>query len=265
MGSFPPPLDSSSFGRSNSRMSFFRTLIGQRNDDYRSDAPQEFLDQRAQGQSTNVDETRHRSNRASRSNRSGRWSLRHSFDNDMEEVPGSFPQRCRRCCRNVFTPSPAAMSRMSRVINSKIWHAGLLFFTVVLLFGAQVQELWVPKGGDVVFDVLFSVDFVYLFTDICMRCWVESSYFDFQICRKGDSSSSWGNCRLGSFMFWCDLISTCLLLWDISYINQRLYDASTIDLELDRTGRPVSAIASVSRCCAKEFLSLPGTSYLYSW
>ena len=118
----------------------------------------------------------------------------------------------------------------------------LVFFTILLLFGAQIQELWAPKEGDIFFDVLYTVALGAFALDIFFRCYTEPQYFEFNVCGKttGDApAAAWGSCRLGSFMFWCDLLSSATLLFNISFVNASAFQAETIDIELDRYGLPV--------------------------
>lgn len=138
---------------------------------------------------------------------------------------------------------------MSVLISSRVWHALLVFFTILLLFGAQLQELWVPKEGDIVFDILFTVALGVFAFDMLFRCYTEPQYFEFNLCGKtfGEAPAAWGSCRLGSFMFFCDLLSTVTLLYDISYINRALVATETIDIELNGFGLPV-------RCLGRTFL-----------
>jgi len=138
-------------------------------------------------------------------------------------------------------PSRATLDRITVLLSTRIWQILLVFFTILLLFGAQFQELCVPKGGDVVFDVLFTMALVVFALDIIFRMYTEPQYFEFNLCGKtlGDTPVAWGSFRLGSFMFWCDLISSLTLLYDISYINKSLFNIVTIDIELDHFGLPV--------------------------
>ena len=117
----------------------------------------------------------------------------------------------------------------------------LVFFTILLLFGAQFQKLWAPKEVDIVFDVLYTVALGAFALDIIFRCYTEPQYFEFNLCAKttGDPPAAWGSCRLGSFMFWCDLLSSATLLFNISFVNASAFEVETIAIELDRYGLPV--------------------------
>ncbi len=117
----------------------------------------------------------------------------------------------------------------------------LVFCTILLLFGSEIQELWFPKQADIIFNVLYVVALCVFVGDIMVRCYTEPQYFEFNLCAKtvGDAPAAWGAFRLGSFMFWCDLISSATLLYDISFINTFYFAIETINMELDQFGLPV--------------------------
>lgn len=164
-----------------------------------------------------------------------------SGEEDTPVAKSRLHRSCSKIC-SYTTPSKASLNRLSALITSKLWHGLLVFFTIVLLFGCQIQELWVPKEWDTAVDVLFTVALGFFALDIIIRCYTEPQYFEFHLCGKtvlGDAPGAWGSCRLGSFMFWCDLLSSSTLLFDISYVNARHFDAATIDIDLDRFGLPV--------------------------
>lgn len=138
-------------------------------------------------------------------------------------------------------PNRKTVEWMSHYQASRFWQFSLVFFTMLLLFGSQLQELWVPKEGDFYFDILFTIALGVFVIDMLIRCYVEPNYFGFNLRKPTDASAAWGSCRLGSFMFWCDMISTATLLYDISFINRPLFDEETIEIELDPWGMPVSS------------------------
>jgi hypothetical protein len=150
-------------------------------------------------------------------------------------------QRAGAGMASCLRPSRATLDGVSILISSRTWHVLLIFFTILLLFGSQFQELWVPKEGDIVFDILFTVALGVFALDMLFRCYTEPQYFELNLCGKsfGEAPAAWGSCRLGSFMFWCDLVSSLTLLWDISYVNKILFDEETIDIQLDGFGLPV--------------------------
>jgi hypothetical protein len=57
--------------------------------------------------------------------------------------------------------------------------------------------------------------------------------------RVEEDPEKWGKIHIGSFLFWCDVVSTACLLYEISYINATQNDIHTIDIHLDMFGIPV--------------------------
>jgi len=57
--------------------------------------------------------------------------------------------------------------------------------------------------------------------------------------RQGLHQTRFFGLRMGSFMLWCDMVSTAALLHDISYINSGEYSVQQIDLRLNEFGVPV--------------------------
>ena len=159
--------------------------------------------------------------------------------------------------RTCFCPQipPAAMDWINhRLINTRAWNGFTILFTVVLLFGTQIQDLWCPKSSDVAFDVLFTCSFIFLIFDVFLRSVADPSYFIFTVGRRdfrsldgesafirSDALCGFHTClQIGSFMFWCDLLSTLSLLWDISYIGGLRTSMVMVDIEIDELGVPVS-------------------------
>jgi hypothetical protein len=225
-------------GSNRLKMSFFRNIFNRRDDDYRSDQPSAPA---AVRRAVSTDYRAARSNNSAAS--AGPNSSSGSFGEDGES-PASMSrmQRFGAGMANCLRPSRAALDGVSMLISSRTWHVMLVFFTILLLFGSQFQELLVPKEGDIVFDILFTVALGVFAFDMLFRCYTEPQYFELNICGKsfGEAPAAWGSCRLGSFMFWCDLVSSLTLLWDISYVNKFLFDEATIDIQLDGFGMPVS-------------------------
>jgi hypothetical protein len=64
----------------------------------------------------------------------------------------------------------------------------------------------------------------------------------------GGTSSCWPTCanlQCGSFIFWCELASTCSLLYEISFINKKHFQQERIQIGLDQFGIPVSFSLSI--------------------
>ena len=103
----------------------------------------------------------------------------------------------------------------------------------------------IEDRGDLIFDVLRSLMLVFFLTDMTTRCITEYDYFMFTLCKgrkdrlsststtaaarisnnKGDGSDL--TFAIGSFLFWCDAVSTASILYDLSFINKVRYDTIT--------------------------------------
>jgi hypothetical protein len=137
---------------------------------------------------------------------------------------------------------------LHRCIRSRVWKALSIIFSVFLLFGSQIQQLYVPPEGDIVFDVLRVITFCFFLVDMGFRTLAEPNYFHFHLFGTTRGSGAFSAfettptttttkdssaCEFGSFMFWCDLVSTGVLLYDISFINANHYDVVEVDIFLD--------------------------------
>jgi hypothetical protein len=138
--------------------------------------------------------------------------------------------------------------RLHRCIRSRVWKALSIFFSVFLLFGSQIQHLCVPPGIDIVFDILDMITFCFFLVDMGFRTLAEPNYFHFHLCGTTRGSGAFGAfettptttttkdssaCEFGSFVFWCDLVSTGVLLYDVSCINANHYDVVKVAIDLD--------------------------------
>lgn len=115
---------------------------------------------------------------------------------------------------------------LRNVIDHPAWLLLTFFCTFVLLFGSQIQDLWLPKSGDKAVDVIFTLAFITFSIDIIVRSIVDPIYFSCSLRkpnrfdRASVSDGFWTlGCNACSFFFWCDVIATLSLLYDISYIN----------------------------------------------
>jgi len=68
------------------------------------------------------------------------------------------------------------------VLNSKPYRILLIVLTFILLFGAPIQTLVIPKAGDDACNAVFMATFVVFIVDICMRIDAEPNYFAFSFC-----------------------------------------------------------------------------------
>lgn len=184
---------------------------------------------------------------------------------------------CRRCLPKFMRNSYERQYTILVVMTSPIWRVLMFCSILILLFGAQVQNLWCPKSYDTMFDILYTVVFGIFLLDIFMRMLVVPGYIGFKyktfvnlLCRRwrkttpgnninaqrrrggggGGSSGGggggmdenyrdrWSQIHIGSFLFWCDIVSTCSILYEISYINKMQTEIRTVAISLDTFGIP---------------------------
>ena len=127
-----------------------------------------------------------------------------------------------------------------RWIHTRLWRSFSIFFSLLLLFGDQIHQLWIPENGDIAFDILFTMSLVFFVVDILIRIRAEPNYWNVKLLGQGWFGESHDLCVLGTFLFWCDLLSTLTLLYDISYINKPRFSMKTMTIHLNEYGRPVS-------------------------
>ena len=173
--------------------------------------------------------------------RSSSHTPRHSGGIDPFDSGGTSSSswsRYGRWCPSSVDPT-RILWMMDRCIRSWAWRMFMVFFSVFLLFGAQIQHLWTAPAGDIVFDILAMFTFAFFLVDMTIRIFVEPNYcnISFSCCRGGYESRA---CSLGSFMFWCDLASTGVILYEVSFINKPHYEVISVDIDLDESGLPVS-------------------------
>ena len=156
------------------------------------------------------------------------------------------------------------------ILNHKAWNIGMIIGTILLLFGAQIRDLILfPPVFDIIFNVLFILCLIFMTADIIMR--VDSSepnYFDCFGIRWNMGNSTYNNpyskrkqntflsklsccctfnistfnkntANFGSFLFWCDVISTLTLLYEISWINPRYFNQEVQVIHVNDFGIPI--------------------------
>ena len=189
-------------------LSFFRKLVSHRTTDYRSDvaaavvppsSPAAALSGLSQQQQQHHDSL-----------------SRHNSDRPA----GSFWER-------YVQPGGVRRWQLAILLQSRVWKGLLVFGAFVLLFGSHIQMLLLPKEADVAMDAVYMVFFAFFWLDILVRVDVEPNYFH---CR-------WTS--LGSFLFYCELVSTLALLHDISFVSRRNFDVERFWISLDAFGIPV--------------------------
>lgn len=202
--------------RGDSTVNFFRGFLGQRNQDYHTDT----ADHQQQNQRLFASVRRFPLSA---------WSLGAASQHpSTSRINEEVPQRC----------SNAEYRRAveQNVLSSHAWKAVLIFFAFVLLFGAQIRALFIPKAGDIAVDVVFLLALVFFATDIGMRIDSEDGYFSWICCKNNKC------CSVGSFLFWCDFVSTLTLIYDLSFINSVHYREASIDMQLGPFGIPVRTV-----------------------
>lgn len=122
-------------------------------------------------------------------------------------------------------------------LNNRYWKLALVVFAIILLFGAQIRNLFIPKSADQAVDILFCIVFLFLSIDLLMRIDAEANYFFLDCYQKG---TGWCCCKMGSFLFWCDILSTLSLLSNITWVSKSQNSEKQIDVLLDAFGVPVS-------------------------
>jgi hypothetical protein len=207
-------------------MTFIRGVMGQRNQDYAEDTPQSYPSAPSIRQTSSA----------------------HVYQAQEHIIHEETAQA--RCCSR-YNPNDRKLL-LWRLLNARMWKLALICFSFILLFGAQLRDLFVPKDGDIAVDVVLMVAVVFFGVDICMRADAEANYFLFHVCGAISYSSGIvvdaGVAHLpnlcgrrpfhvGSFLFWCDVISTVLLLTEISFLNiTGQFDEPYIRIELDNFG-----------------------------
>jgi hypothetical protein len=162
-----------------------------------------------------------------------------SSGDDELPPPASSLQRCFSNTTLCMRPSKLIIDRISVILSSKTWQILTIFFTTLLLFGMQLQQLWIPKKADIICDFLYIIALIFFVLDIILRSYTEQQYFEVN-CYGKSTLGALGNFQLGSFMFWCDILSSTTLLYNISFINKMVFSIEQIQIELDSFGFPVS-------------------------
>ena len=144
-----------------------------------------------------------------------------------------------------------------KVVRSPIWKGVIVVAMVLLLFGSSMQFIFFPKEADIIFDILYTVAFGVFIIDTIMNVIVNPEYFSFNMwcwskqMPEGQTTAS-RSFGIGSFMFWCDVVSSIAMLYDISYINEQQFKAPKIDIQLDQYGIPVSLVLHHRNNCINQ-------------
>jgi hypothetical protein len=167
---------------------------------------------------------------------------------------------CR--CYQPKNTRPKWLNSFHAFTKSIVWRILYIFFSLFLLFGSPIQDLLAGPDGDIVFEVIRNIMLVYFVLDMLLRCIMDKEYFVCAVSGGGSSSATtttgrtlppgFNNnphldarevhlpCSIGSFLFWCDLVSTLAILYDLSYANKNSNGVRQIEIGLDSDGVPVS-------------------------
>lgn len=152
-------------------------------------------------------------NRTQQNKRSSRLSARTTSASVMSNVDTTPEKYCL---------SDQKINALRYIIAHPVWTWTTGFFVFLMLFGAALQDLFLPMSTDVAVDVIFVIAFATLMLDIIIRCIVDKAYFAWDrvgIALTPRNKCKWLNTHAASFMFWCDLIGTLAFLYDIPCIN----------------------------------------------
>jgi hypothetical protein len=194
---------------------------------------------------------------------------------DMNSNPSSPPATTRRKTRFRCSISNLLLcgarnpqELLQSTLDNYLYKCVTFFFSMILMFGTILQSLVIPVNGDVVFDILYILALVFFIMDMVLRMIAFPNYFRFTaplltrmhnaianrirgkigitnggVSFGGDDLPTSSHARVvGSFMFWCDLLSTATLCYDISYINRAYYDSPEISISLNESGLPVGTL-----------------------
>ena len=216
-------------------LSFFKTLIGKRSTDYHGDAV--HMPSSGRG----ITASRYQNPRAPPPPVSTERAAYGAEETQPQEIRE--PTCWQSFCNRITIPPYVRQRFCEKLIASRTWRGTFTLFTITLIFGAQVRDLFCPKAADDIFDILFLAIIGFFALDILMRVDVEPNYFVFRAFGRGqatfEESTTCLNLQLGSFIFWCELCSTLALLYEISLINQRDFGMQTVDIRLNAFGAPV--------------------------
>jgi class 3 adenylate cyclase len=129
-------------------------------------------------------------------------------------------------------------ARFRTLLGSRLWKTALVVGACLLLFGEQVRIMFIPPAADNAVDSVFCACILFFLIDIALRCDAEDGYCTLA-CREGAGCGRW--MMGGSFLFWCDLVSTLALFYDISWLRTRFFTESSIRIVLNEFGEPVRA------------------------
>jgi hypothetical protein len=134
---------------------------------------------------------------------------------------------------------------LSKIIYNHIWQILMIVLSFILLFGPQIQHLFFPASADFACDIVYSATFIFFCLDIIIRLGAEKDYFQFDLFAL----------ELGSFLFFCDIISTLALLYDIQWIGAPQFEEMYVNILLNEFGVPVSIVPVYYRMTTANHLT----------
>jgi hypothetical protein len=168
---------------------------------------------------------------------------------------------------------PRWLNRFHAFTKSIVWRILYIFFSIFLLFGSSIQDLLVGPDIDIAFEVIRNIMLAYFILDMMIRCVTDKEYFVCTVGGEGSESATttipttrpsvagYNNatsrstrystahhdardmhpsCTVGSFLFWCDVVSTLAILYDLSYVNNNANGLRQVEIGLNSDGVPVS-------------------------
>lgn len=192
-------------------------------------------------------------------------SAEEDHNNESNRVrPSVWARLFGQCCL-----SSRLKTSFKKILKSTAWRTLILICSIILLFGAEVRFLAFEEPADLAFDIIFCVVLGVFCIDIFMRAQAEEKYFTFNVggCCKpredhsartpihNEPQSGWGDCnfRIGSFLFFCEFVSTLALLHEISFIHRQNFDQQRINIRLDEAGIPVEGMDDVNESSPVEY------------
>ena len=142
-------------------------------------------------------------------------------------------------------------TRCKKLIRSYGWKALMILFYTFMLFGHPLCRIFSVEA--LVSDVLAALAFLFCVIEMGLHALAEPQYIQYEPASLGANKSlinggsySIKFCTVGSFLFWCDLVSTGVVLYHISWINKEHVRLKTFELSLNTYGFPVSRVLDIS-------------------
>ena len=160
--------------------------------------------------------------------------------------------RAYSACQNnrgfgLLKVSSKKRTRCKKLIRSHGWKALMVLFYTFVLFGYPLCRIFSVRA--IVYDVLAILAFLFCVVEMGLHVFAEPQYLQYEPASVGarknqirGGTDTIKSCTLGSFLFWCDFISTGVILYHISWINKDHVRLKTFEISLDAYGFPVSAV-----------------------